>query len=128
MSVESFRTKSRNALATARSSLAAGDFDAAVNRAYYAMFDLARAALAYEGALDFESSRKHKTVLSRLSEHFVRSGRLDRRFGGDINAAFEQRAIADYEGTMMRREHAEAAVRSAEESVAALGAAVGDFA
>jgi uncharacterized protein (UPF0332 family) len=41
--------KARKALASARILLTAGDSDGATNRAYYAMFDAAIAALAWAG-------------------------------------------------------------------------------
>jgi uncharacterized protein (UPF0332 family) len=49
--------KTEKALASARLLLTAGDRDGATNRAYYAMFDAATAALLWSGTTDH-----HKTI------------------------------------------------------------------
>jgi uncharacterized protein (UPF0332 family) len=49
--------------------LEAGDPDGACNRAYYAMFDAARAALAETGK---DPGRTHRGVLSAFSERLVK--------------------------------------------------------
>ena len=41
--------KSKRALKSARLDLTDGDYDSAVNRSYYAMFDIARAAVLRAG-------------------------------------------------------------------------------
>ena len=50
MSAEELMAKAFRAAASARLLLEAGDTDGACNRAYYAMFDAARAALLASGA------------------------------------------------------------------------------
>jgi uncharacterized protein (UPF0332 family) len=44
--------KSERALKTARIALSSGDFDNAVNRSFYSMFDIARAALLEAGVAE----------------------------------------------------------------------------
>lgn len=51
MSPEDYDEKAIRALASARLLLANGDIEGACNRAYYAMFDAAHAALLRSGAL-----------------------------------------------------------------------------
>lgn len=50
-----------------------GDADGACNRAYYAMFGAARAALLAAGV---EMGRTHKGILNAFSEHLVKHGLL----------------------------------------------------
>ncbi len=50
MKARDLREKASRAVASARLLLDAGDVDGACNRAYYAMFDAARAALIQSGA------------------------------------------------------------------------------
>ncbi len=56
--------KSQKALTVARLALSAGDNDSAINRAYYAMFDIALAALLRAGIIE-NKLRERITELSR---------------------------------------------------------------
>ena len=60
--------KAERACASAIALLKLGDVDGASNRAYYAMFDAARAAI-------------HRGTLSAFSEHFVKTGLVSRELG-----------------------------------------------
>lgn len=51
-------TKASRAIASAKLLLADGDLDGACNRAYYAMFDAARAALIWSGAESIRPRQK----------------------------------------------------------------------
>jgi len=59
--------KSERALKVARLALTAGDNDSAVSRSYYAMFDIARAALLRAGVTEGKLPRTH----SGVSRHFA---------------------------------------------------------
>ena len=73
-------TKSRGAARSARLLLEAGDPDGAVNRAYYAMFGAARAALStVRSAL--AHSKKHSTIVRRFDRHLVAERGFDRALG-----------------------------------------------
>jgi uncharacterized protein (UPF0332 family) len=54
--------KSQRALKIARLALSAGDSDGALNRSYYAMFDVARAALLKAGVAEDKLPRTHNGV------------------------------------------------------------------
>ena len=57
--------KAERALASARLLLADGDTDGATNRAYYAMFDAATAALVWAGAVTVQTLPKtHSGLIS----------------------------------------------------------------
>jgi len=60
--------KASRALASAALLLDAGDVDGACNRAYYAMFDAARAALIWSGApVDPTVAKTHSGLISAFS-------------------------------------------------------------
>ena len=67
--------------------------EAAVNRAYYAAYHAARAALLTEG----EAPNTHAGVLSRFSYHFIRTGRISEDVGRVFARAETDRNRADYD-------------------------------
>lgn len=69
-----------------------GYHDYAASRAYYAAFYAATSLVLKEG-LGF---RKHSGVIAAVHQRFVRTGRLDRDTGKDLNWLFELRSIGDY--------------------------------
>jgi uncharacterized protein (UPF0332 family) len=83
----------RRALDTARLALNDGDTKAAINRAYYAAFYAATAALLSRG----EAPRSHKGVHQRFHFHFVKTGSLEAWVGETLKYAFDLRLRADYE-------------------------------
>jgi uncharacterized protein (UPF0332 family) len=84
------------AAASAKVLLETGDADGACNRAYYAMFDAARAALL---ACGHEVGKTHKGVLNVFSEHLVRNGPLPKEIGRLLKQAETRRYVADYDGS-----------------------------
>lgn len=81
----------------ARVLLRAGHFNGSANRAYYAMFNSARAVLAARTDLRVIDIRRHSAVLKLFSQHVVKVGLIARELGAAINEAFEIRAIAEYD-------------------------------
>ncbi|MHB0981639.1 MAG: HEPN domain-containing protein [Thermoleophilia bacterium] len=91
--------KASRAIASAELLLDAGDVDGACNRAYYAMFDAARAALIWSGApVDLTVAKTHSGLISAFSLHVVKTGLLPVEFGKALNRAAEIRLVADYTG------------------------------
>jgi uncharacterized protein (UPF0332 family) len=67
--------KACRALASAKLLLARGDVDGACNRAYYAMFDAARAALLTVNApVPSELARTHSGLITAFGLHVVKPG------------------------------------------------------
>lgn len=92
-------TKATQAAASARLLLDTGDADGACNRAYYAMFDAARAALLVSDAsVEPEVARTHSGLISAFSLHLVKTGRVSVELGRSLNKAEELRLVADYKG------------------------------
>ena len=107
------------AVRSARVLLELGDNRGAINRAYYAVFNAARAALnAIEPGLG--DGKKHATTLSRFAQHLVRTGAVDARFGRILTREFDARIAADYEQEDIEPEIAATQVSSAEEFVAVI--------
>jgi len=85
--------KARRYLRSAELLIQDGDYDSAVSRSYYAMFYSAEAALLKK-KMSFNS---HKGVISAFGRHFVKTGIFEQRLGRDLNVAFGERQVGDYE-------------------------------
>ncbi|MDE1982906.1 MAG: HEPN domain-containing protein [Betaproteobacteria bacterium] len=113
--------KARQAAVSARVLLDTGDADGACNRAYYAMFDAARAALLASGApVEPEIARTHSGLISAFSLHLVKAGRVPVELGKALNKVEDLRLMADYKGDPIEDEEAGWAVSRAEEFVQAM--------
>ncbi len=88
--------KAKSAADEARILLDAGRPDGAVSRAYYAMFDAARVALALDSA-ELAEAKTHATILRRFSRHLIVAGKIDVAHGRALRRAFEMRLLADYD-------------------------------
>ena len=73
--------------------LANGRFRGAANRAYYAIFYAAHAALEQIGV---PRPGTHSGLANRFGYHYVRSGVAEGRFGQQISAAYRLRIASDY--------------------------------
>jgi uncharacterized protein (UPF0332 family) len=115
--------KAERALDSARLLLAAGDVDGACNRAYYAMFDAARATLStLPGADGAEAVRTHGGLIVAFGLQLIKTGRLPRELGRMLNRAEDVRLLADYTGASVELADARALLADAEAFVAALRA------
>lgn len=117
MKTENLMAKAIQAAASARVLLNTGDADGACNRAYYAMFDAARAALLASGA---DVGRTHKGLLNAFSDRLVKNGPLPKEMGRLLKHAEAFRYVADYEGEPVELSDAQAMVEQAETFVAAM--------
>lgn len=121
MNAEDLMAKARRAAVSARVLLDAGDADGACNRAYYAMFDAARAALLASGApVEPEIARTHSGLISAFSLHLVKTGRVPVELGKALNKVEDLRLVADYKGDPIENEEAGWAVQQAETFVHAM--------
>ncbi len=110
-------------MASAKLLLDAGDVDGACNRAYYAMFDAARAALLVSDApIQTEVARTHSGLISAFSMHLVKTGRVPVELGRGLNKAEEIRLVADYKGDSVDPEQAVWVVQQAKAFVHAMQA------
>jgi hypothetical protein len=103
--------RARQHLKSAADLLVHDDLGDSISRSYYAIFQAARALLA-AAELD---SRKHSGVIALFNRHFVKSGRVEKRFGVILKDAQRSREMADYSDIAeFTREEAEAQLRDAE--------------
>lgn len=109
--------KAVQAAASAKVLLDTGDADGACNRAYYAMFDAARAALIVSGA---EVGKTHKGVLNAFSDRLVKNGLLPKEMGRLLKYAETFRYVADYEGDPVELSDAQEMVEQAATFIAAM--------
>lgn len=120
---EVLMAKADTACSSARALLALGDVDGATNRAYYAMFDAARAALMASGApAEPDFGRTHSGLIGAFGHHLVKNGSVPRDLGRHLNRAHEIRLVADYRGESVQPADAAEVVAQAAAFVAALRA------
>lgn len=79
--------KADRALASATLLLDAGDLDGTCNRAYYAMFDAARAALIALVGLPREAARTHGSLIAAFGMNLVKPGVVSIELGKSLNRA-----------------------------------------
>jgi uncharacterized protein (UPF0332 family) len=86
------------ACSSARALLELGDAVGSINRAYYAMFYAARAALLASNApVDLDKIRTHNGLVGAFGNYLVKDGPLPKDLGRFINKALEDRLFSDYE-------------------------------
>lgn len=85
--------KSKESLACAKSSCAAGFFADAARNSYFSVFYAMRSVLALE-SVDF---KKHSAVISYFREHFIKTGKLVKNLSDIIGELFTIRIKSDYE-------------------------------
>lgn len=107
--------KAEKAAQSAKLLYQSGDNDGACNRAYYAMFDAARAALmSHMTPPDTNVARTHSGLISAFSLNLVKPGHVPVDYGKMLNRAHEIRLIADYSGEPAEIELVEQTVQNAE--------------
>jgi uncharacterized protein (UPF0332 family) len=88
-----------------------GYYDIVASRTYYTVFYAATALLLCE-ELEFS---KHSGVIAAIHQHFVKTGKLDKQSGKDLNWLFELRGIGDYGiTTHVPKQDAERAIQVAQ--------------
>ena len=115
---EDLLLRARQAAQSAKTLLSTGDRNGAVNRAYYAMFYAAHAALAHRGVE--AASSKHAIPVACFGEHLVKTRLLPRSLGTSLNQMLELRQKVDYGGTGVTPVDAERGLRQAEAFVTAV--------
>ncbi len=113
------------AAGTARVALQLGDGDGAISRAYYAMFDAARAALE---AIDPElaEAKSHTGIIGRFGQHVLIGRGLDRELGRMLNTAEDLRIAADYDRKPVAMEEARITIERMERFLVAVEAFLGE--
>jgi len=115
--------KTERALSAARVLLETQNTEGACNRAYYAMYDAAHAALLAAKVGDPNDNIKtHSGLLNAVGKHLVRTGLLDLEHGRSFNQVQRLRQLADYTGNSIGLDEAAHALDQAEGFVEAVKA------
>ena len=116
--IRALQEKSEQALSDAELLLENGSVEAAINRGYYAVFQIARAALLTKE----ESPDTHSGVIRRFGYHFVRTGQVPEEVGDTLATAQSMRGRADYDAPAdLDQEDAENLVEDARQFLEVLG-------
>lgn len=111
--------KATQSLRSAELLLGAGDFDGAVNRAYYACYDAARGTLELVAGIDTREVKTHSGLIRLFNLRIVKAGLMPLEIGRLIGREEQLRLFADYGDGVQDRAEAELAVRQAQAFVAA---------
>jgi uncharacterized protein (UPF0332 family) len=118
--------RARRSATSAKLLLEAVDPNGACNRAYYAMFDAARAALlAGDDPVKSEVIKTHSGLIAAFSLHLIKPGRISAQYGRSLRQADQIRLIADYSDEEVDLETGASAVDQANRFIEAVGGYIG---
>ena len=112
------------AVRSARTLLKLGDTRGAANRAHYAMFDAARAALEKIDPYLLKA-KTHQGILRNFSKYVIRDQGADQELSRALRQALAVRIESDYEGQRLNREQVMSLLISMDTFVEAVGRFVG---
>jgi uncharacterized protein (UPF0332 family) len=113
--------RAKRAVESAELLLSSGDLNGACNRAYYAMFDAARAALiALRPPPASEGIKTHSGLISAFSLQLVKTGTISVELGKSFSKVSDIRLVADYSDEEVSADRAAWAVAQAVEFVNAM--------
>jgi uncharacterized protein (UPF0332 family) len=116
---ERFLRKARESLASAKADVRAKRYNSAANRAYYACFQAAVAALIENGVRP-SHDWEHRFVASEFSGKLIKRRKLfASEFSSTLSELFDTRVTADYEAEAISAKHALRAMDRAERLVGA---------
>jgi len=99
MNPEEYMVKAKRAISSAKILLDDGDIDGACNRAYYAMFDAAHAALLAVGdPVNPANTKTHRGLIGAFGQHLIKPRLLEVDLGRLLNQVEKIRLMADYMG------------------------------
>lgn len=90
--IEALLKRARESLTAARNLRRDGFSDFAASRAFYAMFYVAEALLAYSE----QSYSSHSAVIAAFGREFAKSGKVDQKFHRWLISAQNFRIVGDY--------------------------------
>lgn len=89
--IQAYLARAEKSLTAAELLLNSSLFDDAVSRAYYAMFYAAKAALETIGI----ETNSHSGLISQFGLHFIKTGKLQSRYGRMLAQTFQVRQVGD---------------------------------
>ncbi|OGC25020.1 hypothetical protein A2291_01735 [candidate division WOR-1 bacterium RIFOXYB2_FULL_42_35] len=91
--IKAYIEKAQEKLKTAAGLVKDGSYDDAVSRAYYSAFHAASALLLTEGL----ATETHRGLLNIFGLHFVKTGKIDKKFARFLSNLKDDREAGDYE-------------------------------
>ena len=123
MNAQELMAKAMQAATSSKILLDNGDVDGACDRAYYAMFNAARAALiASNSPVPEDIAKTHNGLITAFSLHLVKTEMVPKELGRALNKVEDLRLIADYKGDPIEPEAAAWAVEQSQAFVQAMQA------
>ena len=122
MNQDVWLAKAERCMSSAQALLELDDPDSACNRAYYAMFNAARAALFAAGETELAMAKTHNGLVSAFGQHIAKSGKVAPELGRVFAQEGHRRLLSDYHGDGLSAEEADEAIRNAARFVAAVKA------
>jgi uncharacterized protein (UPF0332 family) len=102
LNADELLAKANRALRSAKTLQNDGDLEGACNRAYYAMFDAARAALLLVKAeVPEEIAKTHNGLARAFSLHLIKTNQLPVELGKALKQVENFRLLADYDGSVI---------------------------
>jgi uncharacterized protein (UPF0332 family) len=95
-----------------------GRYDGACNRAYYAMFNVARVLLMESEDHAVRKIKTHASAIRMFSLKFIRNGLFDTKFGELLGQARNLRGLVDYEGEAMTADDAKEIIETMDQFLA----------
>jgi uncharacterized protein (UPF0332 family) len=117
---EKYLAKAERALRAAQLLSQAGEIEGACNRAYYAMYDAAHAALLAQNRVDYKTTKTHSGLIAAFGLQFVSTDKISRELGRAFNEVEQLRLLADYTGEEITSEQVSSAIKKAEAFVTAI--------
>ena len=117
---EKYLAKAERALRAAQLLSQAGEIEGACNRAYYAMYDAAHAALLAQNRADYKTTKTHRGLIAAFGLHIVSTDKISRELGRAFNEVEQLRLLADYTGEEITSEQVSSAIKKAEAFVTAI--------
>lgn len=118
--------RARRSAASAKVLLELGDMNGACNRAYYSMFDAARAALlACKEPVKSETIKTHSGLIAAFSLHLIKTGHIPTEAGRSLRQVDQIRLTADYSDEEPDRKTASTSIDQANRFVEAVATYLG---
>jgi uncharacterized protein (UPF0332 family) len=118
--------RARRSAASAKLLFDDDDLNGACNRAYYAMFDAARAAVLAGGEpVNSEAIKTHSGLVAAFILHVIKPGLIQAQYGRSLRQVDQIRLIADYSDEGVDRERGWSAIEQANHFIEAVGSYVG---
>jgi uncharacterized protein (UPF0332 family) len=113
VNAENWMIKAKRNLDSAAILLEHDDPESACNRAYYAMFNAARAALWTAGTQELAMSKTHSGMIAAFGQYLAKPGHIDSEHGRKFALESKRRLVSDYEGMPISYTDADEAIGNA---------------